>query len=241
MIVLFTDFGTRGPYVGQMQAVLYREAPGVPVVSLFNDAPVFDPHASAYLLAAYVDEFPAGTVFLCVVDPGVGRAARRPVMVNVDGHWFVGPDNGLFDVVSQRGTSVQWREILWRPPVLSNSFHGRDLFAPVAACLARGEIPQSAEIAPPDHAPPDDYPYVIYCDHYGNAMTGMRAIGLKDGDVIQCKGQRLQHRRTFSDAARGEAFWYENANGLVELAVNQGSAMTQLGLALGDEILIDKG
>ena len=81
MIILFTDFGVSGPYVGQMKAVLYRHAPNVPVVDLFADAPTFDPKLSAYLLAAYVNEFPEDSVFLCVVDPGVGSALRRPIIV----------------------------------------------------------------------------------------------------------------------------------------------------------------
>ena len=102
MIVLFTDFGLSGPYVGQMKAVLHREAPGVAVVDLFADAPAFDPRRSAYLLAAYATEFPPPTVVLAVVDPGVG-GERRPVVVEADGRRFVGSDNGLFELVWRRG------------------------------------------------------------------------------------------------------------------------------------------
>ena len=87
MILLFTDFGTDGPYLGQMTAVLAREAPGVPVIPLFSDAPAFDPRASAYLLAAYTREFPAGTVILGVVDPGVG-SPRKPLAVQAGGRWY---------------------------------------------------------------------------------------------------------------------------------------------------------
>jgi S-adenosylmethionine hydrolase len=242
MIVLFTDFGHGDPYVGQMQAVLYREAPGVPVVSLLNDAPVFDPLAAAYLLAAYVEEFPQGTIFLCVVDPGVGSAQRRPVMVNMDGCWFVGPDNGLFEVAAHRSGDVTWWDIQWRPEHLSHSFHGRDLFAPVAARLARGEMPRATELDDrPVFSGPDDYPYVIYCDHFGNAMTGLRASLISEEAVLYCKGHELQRQRTFSDVPVGKAFWYENANGLVEMAVNQGSAVAELGLVPGDEVKIKEG
>jgi S-adenosyl-L-methionine hydrolase (adenosine-forming) len=90
MIVLFTDFGLEGPYTGQMKAVLHREAPGVSLVDLFVDAPVGNPKASAYLLAAYAAWFSAGTVFLCVVDPGVG-GTRPAIMLEADGRWYVGP------------------------------------------------------------------------------------------------------------------------------------------------------
>ena len=95
MIALFTDFGLHGPYTGQMKAALHQMAPGTPVIDLFADAPVGNPRASAYLLAVYAAWFPAGTVFLCVVDPGVG-GARPPVILEADGRWYVGPGNGLF-------------------------------------------------------------------------------------------------------------------------------------------------
>src|SRR5713226_6592440 len=140
MIVLFTDFGLHGPYTGQMKAVLHRMAPGTPVIDLFADAPAGNPKASAYLLAAYAAWFPAGTVFLCVVDPGVG-GTRPPVMLEADGRRYVGPGNGLFELVERRAGQTRRFDIDWKPERLSASFHGRDLFAPVAAMLARGEPP----------------------------------------------------------------------------------------------------
>src|SRR5215813_9228487 len=103
MIVLFTDFGLTGPYTGQVKAVLHHLAPEVPVVDLFADAPSRNPKASAYLLAAYAVWFPAGTVFLAVVDPGVG-GERPAVAVAADGRWFVGPGNGLLEIVQRRAT-----------------------------------------------------------------------------------------------------------------------------------------
>ena len=140
MIVLFTDFGLQGPYTGQMKAVLHQMAPDVPIIDLFADAPAGNPKASAYLLAAYAHWFAAGTTFLCVVDPGVG-GARPPVMLDADGRWYVGPGNGLFELIERRATTARSFDIDWRPQHLSASFHGRDLFAPVSAMLARGEPP----------------------------------------------------------------------------------------------------
>ena len=99
--MLFTDFGLHGPYTGQMKAVLHQMAPGIPVIDLFADAPVGNPKASAYLLAAYAAWFPAGTVFLCVVDPGVG-GTRPAIIIEADGRWYVGPGNGLFELVQRR-------------------------------------------------------------------------------------------------------------------------------------------
>lgn len=114
-IVMFTDFGLEGPYVGQVKAVLATQAPQSIVIDLFADAPAHDPEAAAYLLAAYTAGFPAGTIFLCVVDPGGGGGTRQPVVVNADGHWLVGPDNGLFNVIDARAGEAKWLEITWRP------------------------------------------------------------------------------------------------------------------------------
>jgi len=237
MIVLFTDFGVAGPYVGQMTAVLHRLAPGLPVVNLHADAPQFAPRHAAYLLAAYVLEFPPGTVFLCVVDPGVGTAARVPVIVEAGGRLFVGPGNGLLQMVAQRAREARLWEITWRPERLSPSFHGRDLFAPVAAGLACGRWPERAALplSPPW---PEDLAEVIYIDTYGNGMTGVRAATVAPGSRIDVGGRVLTQARTFGDVPPGAAMWYENGNGLVELAVNQGRADTELALRIGTPIRI---
>ena len=96
LILLFTDFGIGGPYVGQVKAVLSARIAEVRMIDLMHDAPAHDPRAAAYLLAALVPESPPGSIFLGVVDPGVGTEARRPVVVQADGRWFVGPGNGIF-------------------------------------------------------------------------------------------------------------------------------------------------
>ena len=239
MIVLFTDFGDGGPYVGQMKAVLAQHAPTVPVIDLLNDAPQFNAVASAHLLAAYVDSFPSDSIFLGVIDPTVGSTERRPVIVKVDGRYFVGPDNGLFDVVAARGSDVQWWEITWRPDHLSSTFHGRDLFAPVAAQLAQGELPAGKVIT--SHASSidtSDLNKIIYIDYYGNALTGIRVEKLDVSASLRLGEAVLMHAHTFSDVPCGQAFWYENANGLVEVAVNQGHAAKVLGLNVGDSVTV---
>lgn len=240
MIVLFTDFGLEGPYAGQMKAVLYRKAPNVPVVDLFADVPAFDPEAAGYLLAAYVEEFEPGAVFLCVVDPGVG-GGRRAALVKADGRWFVGPDNGLFNTVAARAQRVRWWDIVWRPARLSNSFHGRDLFAPVAAGLALGELPPVEEQSPAARVPADwpaDLARIVYLDRYGNALTGLRAATVPRDAVLEVRGHRLSQAGTFSDVAVGDGFWYANANGLVEIAVNQGRAADLYGIRRGDPVTV---
>jgi S-adenosylmethionine hydrolase len=235
MIVLFTDFGLQGPYTGQMKAVLNQMAPGIPVIDLFADAPVGNPKASAYLLGAYAEWFAAGSVFLCVADPGVG-GARPPVILEAGGRWYVGPGNGLFELVERRAASPRSWDINWTPERLSASFHGRDLFAPVAAMLARGDSPLGRPRQDEAHRRtdwPDDLCEIVYIDHYGNAMTGLRAITLQRDARLVASSRVLERAGTFSDRAPGTAFWYENSNGLVEIAVNQGRADRELGLAVG--------
>jgi len=242
MIALFTDFGLNGPYTGQMKAVLQRLAPGVPVVDLFADAPSRDPRRAAYLLAAYGAWFPAGSVLLAVVDPGVG-GARAPLVIEADGRFYVGPDNGLFELVRRRARSARVMEVTWRPEALSASFHGRDLFAPVAALLARGESLE-AEPRPEDFGRrpdwPDDLAEIVYIDHYGNALTGMRAAVLAADAVLVAGGRPIPPARTFSAVPPGAAFWYENSNGLAEIAVNLGRADRALGLEIGCRVEVDK-
>ena len=240
MIVLFSDFGAGGPYVGQMRAVLAREAPGVPVIELLSDAPACDPRAAAYLLAALAGEFAGGSVFLAIVDPGVG-GDRAAIALEADGRWYVAPDNGLLALVPRRAGETQWWRITWQPAVISASFHGRDLFAPVAARLARGESPpgeplDGSQIVGGDW--PDDLAEIIYLDHFGNAMTGLRAAKLASKTRLAVGGQVLARARTFSDVPEGAAFWYENSNGLAEIAVNGGRADRELDLAIGSEVKV---
>ena len=241
MIVLFTDFGAAGPYVGQIRALLLREAPEVPVIDLLHDAPPFRAQASAYLLAALTGVFPDAAVFLCVVDPGVG-GDRVPAIVEADGRRFVGPDNGLFEIILRRASKTSFRRIVWRPDNLSASFHGRDLFAPVAARLALGKEVETEE-RPVDEARrrhwPDDLQEVIYLDVYGNAMTGVRASQVSPSAVINVAGRKLAWARTFSDLPEGAAFWYENSSGLVEFAVNRGDVGDALGIGLGTTFSIN--
>lgn len=240
MIALFTDFGLSGPYTGQMKAALLEMAPGAAIVDLFADAPAGDPKASAYLLAAYAVWFPQGTVFLCVVDPGVG-GERPAVIVEADRRWYVGPGNGLFELVQRRARKTQSFDIAWKPKTLSASFHGRDLFAPVAAMLARGDEPPGRPRADGDDRRPDwpdDLAAIVYVDHYGNAMTGLRAAMLPPGAKLAVAGRVLERARTFGDRPPGAAFWYENSNGLAEIAVNSGRADRALGLAIGMSVEI---
>lgn len=238
-IVLFTDFGAGDLYVGQVKAVLQRLAPGVPVIDLLHEAPAFNVRASAHLLAAMVRSFAEDSVFLTVVDPGVG-GVRKALVVKADGRWYVGPDNGLLSVIGARAVKGDCWRIVWQPEQISDSFHGRDLFAPVAATLAvQGSLPKGWF----EHAGEldvefggDDLPEIIYVDHYGNAHTGIRARGIPREALLQIGEQRLPFARVYSAVSEGEAFWYENSQGLVEIAVNCGHAAQSLNFRIGDRV-----
>lgn len=241
MIFLFTDFGLEGPYTGQMKAVLQRTAPHVPVFDLFADAPDRRPMEAAYLLAAYVENCPPGSHFLCVVDPGVG-GERPPVALRAGGSWFVGPGNGLFELVHRRALHAESYRIEWRPEVLSSSFHGRDLFAPVMGWLAGGASAGEAGLVP-ETAPrvpdwPDDLAAVIYRDRYGNLMTGIRYATIERSARLRLNGAEIEWAETFSAAAGGEPFWYGNSSGLVEIAINGGSAANSLKAGVGSRMEI---
>ncbi|MCU0897184.1 MAG: SAM-dependent chlorinase/fluorinase [Burkholderiales bacterium] len=237
-IVLFSDFGANDLYVGQVHVVLDRYAPGVRIVDVLHDAPSLNVRASAHLFAALVRQVPRGHVFMAVVDPGVGTE-RKAVVMRADGRTFVGPDNGLLSVVAARATTRQFWHIVSHPPDISVSFHGRDLFAPMAAAVATDDFPNERVKPVPDltvKLPADDLAEIIYVDHYGNAMTGLRADGLPQGRTLRANGAEIGHARVFGDVPVGEAFWYANSLGLVEVALNGASARDALGLAIGQVV-----
>ena len=157
------------------------------------------------------------------------------VVVKADGCWYVGPNEGLFALLARRATRVECRQLPEAVGV-SSSFHARDVFAPVAALLATGATVDAETVSAgcldkPDW--PDDLFRVVYIDRYGNAITGVRASRVDVSQLLSVNGHRLKSARTFPDVAPGNAFWYENSNGLVEFAVNRGRADQVLGIGVG--------
>ena len=243
MIYLFTDFGYHGPYVGEVHAVLKRRMPDIPIIDLMHDAPVFNPMASSYLLAALALQFQAGDVCLAVVDPGVGMQERRALLIEADGITYCGPDNGLLSQVVQRAHQVSCHEILWHPTDLSNSFHGRDLFAPaLVRYLAGSEVPLQSLASEGLHGmdwPAENYS-VIYFDQFGNSVTGIRGTSLTPDMLLHINETKIDYARTFASVPAGQLFWYSNSMGLVEVAVNQGSAREKLAISLNFPISVSK-
>jgi hypothetical protein len=223
--------------------VLAIQAPNVPVLNLVSNAPAADPRRAAYLLAALAEELPEASVVLGIVDPGVG-GGRLPVVLEASGRRYVGPDNGLFSRAVARDPAARAWRIDWRPGRLSASFHGRDLFAPVAARLATGapvpltEVPVGSLVGGDW---PDEIAEVIYADAYGNLYTGLRGDRVADSAVVELGGCSARRGSTFSAVPAGELFWYRNSCGLVEVAANGASARDRLRLGTGAAVRVLEG
>lgn len=242
-IVLATDYGTSGAYVGQLKSAIYTHAPGARVIDLIHDLPAFNPRASAYLLASLLEYVPRASVIVGVVDPGVG-SDRRPIVLEGDGYTFTGPDNGLFSIVSRKLSEARWSEITLSTKPASNTFHGRDVFAPVAAQIVSGATPRLEPVSADTLAGtdfPDDLHEIVYIDHFGNGLTGIRYQPSYKNRILKVHGEELRYAPAFHCVAPGECFWYDNSSQLVEVAVRDGSAAARLDLKVGDPVDLEGG
>jgi len=237
-IVLFTDYGLHGPYVGLLHAVIRKRLPDCPIIDLQHDLPPFRPRGAGLLLQSQLAWLPPSSTIVAVVDPGVGTQ-RRGLIVRHAGFTLIAPDNGLLAPFLSGATSIQ---AIDTPPQGScRTFHGRDWFAPVAADLIVGEPvvthPVDAVSCVGYDWPPmlDE---VIYADRFGNLMLGRPGESVPSEQAIDVAGHPLRYAGTFAEVPAGTPFWHINSLGLVELAVNQGSAATSLDLAVGDTVKI---
>jgi S-adenosylmethionine hydrolase len=243
IITLLTDFGTADGYVGEMKAVLCSTAPQAALVDITHDVAAQDVEGARLVVARYWRRFPVGTVHLVVVDPGVG-GARAAITVESEGRFLVGPDNGVLSpALLHSGARCVALPV---PAGASPTFHGRDLFAPAAAALARGT---SIESMGPQFAAPivrrtpeavrrDDGSIggvVITVDRFGNVVTNLLSWR---GGLVEANGHRLPLVRTYADVAPGEAAALVGSSGLVEIAVRNGSAAAILGLERGDAVVL---
>ncbi len=235
-IVLFTDYGLHSPYVGLLHAVIRKRLSDCPIIDLQHDLPPFRPRGAGLLLRSQLAWLPPSSIIVAVVDPGVGTQ-RRGLIVRWGGFTLIAPDNGLLAPFLSGAASVH---AIDTPPKGScMTFHGRDWFAPVAAGLVAGE---SVAMHPVDvgscvgHDWPPILDEVIYVDRFGNLMLGRGGENLPEEQLIAVAGHQLRYAETFAQVPPGQAFWHINSLGLVELAVNQGSAAAVLGLAVGDRV-----
>ena len=242
LVTLTTDFGAGSGYPAQMKAVLLSALPDARIVDVSHEVPRFDVLAGALLLEATVPWFPAGAVHVAVVDPGVGTSRRALCAVDGDGRTFVGPDNGLFTPFL--GPAARAFEIAPGgavPAPRTATFHGRDLFAPAAAHLARGGDPGALGPAVPDPVrlawPAAQVGRgelrgeALAADAFGNLVTSIRAADLVGVEVARATagGRPARWVRTFGEGEPGELLAMVGSGGRVEVAVREGSAAVALG------------
>lgn len=245
IITLLTDFGTADYFVGAMKGVILSINPKAAIVDITHEIPPQDIAAGAFTLLAAYETFPAGTIHVAVVDPGVG-STRRPIVVSAGGYLFVGPDNGLFTHLYNRHIGFEVFHTTasqhFRQPV-STTFHGRDIFSPIAAALANGVEPSSLgpRISDPVLLDIPSTPAIIHIDHFGNLITNIRRDAFPQGASLSVNGKVLATVRNFFGEEIGAAdqpFLIWGSAGLLEIAVNGGSAAEVLAVKRGDPIEI---
>ncbi len=239
LITLLTDFGTADSYVGEVKGVLASLAPGAVIVDVTHDVTPADIRSAQYVLGRTWPRFPAGSVHLVVVDPGVGTA-RRALAASADGHYFVAPDNGLLSGIAATGRFVS----LPIPSDAAPTFHARDVFAIAAARLATGTplerlgSPITDPYCSPLPAPRMDgvavVGQVIYVDRFGTLVTNIPGTQVEPGVRIKVAETDVGPlRRTYGDVERGQLVAYVGSNGEVEIAAREGSAVRLLGVGVG--------
>jgi len=260
LVTLLTDFGARDPFAGIMKGVILGICPDASLVDLSHEVPAHDVLGASFLLQTAVRAFPAGTIHVAVVDPGVG-GARRPILAEIDGQIFVAPDNGLlthrFASAGRRRVRHLVAQEYWRHPV-SASFHGRDIFAPVAGHLAAGVEPArfGPEIVDPVcleiPQPRVDgagriQGTVMWVDRFGNCITNIAQkelesiAGAAGGSIHVHAGGRPLGTLVgcFGAVLPGEAGAILGSAGYVELFCNRSDLARQWSLAPGDQVLLE--
>lgn len=251
IITLTTDFGQRDSFVGAMKGVILSNAPEAQIVDLAHGIAAGDVQGGAFALMTAAPYFPAGTIHIVVVDPGVG-SARRAVAIRTRQAVFLGPDNGVLSWALKEEASPEVRNVE-NPDVIlprvSATFHGRDLFAPAAAWLARGR--KFADLGPmlggfqrldwPTSTPVAEgwKTEVIHVDLYGNAITsfpGEQATGMRC--VMLPGGVRIPFQPFYSAVLKGSPLAVLGSSGFVEIAINQGNAAKELSLGPGTSVII---
>lgn len=246
IVSLLTDYGSRDPYAGILRGTVLQKAPKATVVDLGHDITPCDVEEGAFHVLTTMHSLPVGTVHVCVVDPAVGTAQAHLAVATGHGYWL-GPDNGLLSpVLAVPGAEVRrldLEHLQLRPA--SRTFHGRDVYAPVAGWLAAGRYGFSA-LGPRHEAPVrlvhgGEPGRVLHVDRFGNLITGWPAERL-DGVVgVRLGGQRVPLRSTFAEVAVGAPLALIGSFGLLEVAVHRGSAAAHFGIGRGAAVELLQG
>ncbi len=249
-ITLLTDFGTQDGYVGAMKGVLATRAPLATVEDIAHDVPPGEIRKASLALRRYWNRYPAGTVHLVVVDPGVGTE-RRALAMEADGRFLVAPDNGVLSGVLSQASA--WRCVAARasealPPPSSRTFHGRDLFAPMAAHLALGTpLETLGERVDDLRRLPEVRPRraegwlegeVVEVDRFGNLATNLPESTVRAVGVVEVAGRAVPFRGTYADVESGEVLALRDSDGRIEIAVRGGSAARRLGAGVGASVRV---
>jgi len=255
IITLLTDFGTEDYFVGAMKGVILTRSPEAVIVDVTHAIPPQDVRAGAFTLSAVYSNFPAGSIHLAVVDPGVG-SDRRPILIEAADYLFVGPDNGLFSIVLDRLPGAKVRHVTntnYFLPDRSSTFHGRDIFAPVAAALAQGVRP--GELGPIIQDPVRfDFTEcelladgtivgrVIHIDHFGNCVTNFAWQQLQhllkaQPFCLRVKDHEIKKLlRYYREATTQLPFVIVGSAGFLEISLRCSSAARELKIAVGDSV-----
>lgn len=253
LVTLLTDFGTADAYVAAMKGVILGIVPGAALVDITHEIPPQDVRAAAFTLLTVAPFFPAQTIHLAVVDPGVG-SARRPIAASAGEQRFVGPDNGLFSYVFERAGDARVVHLTattrFRHPV-SSTFHGRDIFGPVAAALANGARladlgPEVIDwirlppLQPRSLADGSLEAEIIHIDRFGNCVTSMPRDFPGDAEaewIAEVRGRKITSTRaSYAGAEAGEPFLIWGSAGFLEISIDGASAAGWLGASVGQRV-----
>ena len=254
IVALLTDFGLQDVYVGVMKGVIAKINPRLSVIDLTHNIPPQDIIAARFALLNAYRYFPDNTVYVAVVDPGVG-SDRRGVAIQFPQGFLVGPDNGIFTGILDASPGIKAVKLnnskYWLTPNPSQTFHGRDIFVPVGAHLAEGVALESlGEAISLESLVTLPLPAlqvtataitgcIQYCDRFGNLISNIPVDLISDRDwTIAIANQKIPSAKTYSDVAKGEPLTLVGSHGYVEIAVNGGSAREQLKLTVGEIILL---
>jgi S-adenosylmethionine hydrolase len=250
-IALLSDFGTNDWFVASMKGAILSIDPRAVIVDINHDIPAGDIAAGAFNLLACHGSFPKGTVFVAVVDPGVG-SSRAAVALKAGGYVFVGPDNGLFSMIIDNYYKSEARSLentRYFLEEISSTFHGRDIFAPVGAHLSRGVAfeklgPKMKNIVRLSAMPAAQavknaiHGSVIYIDRFGNAITNVSSSLARKAGRIRIKGHAIPLCGCYGDVKPGKPLAVIGSCGFVEISVNRGNAARNMRLKTGDKVIV---
>ncbi len=244
-VAILTDFGNKDPFVGVMKGVISNYYKCINFIDLTNEINPHDIFEACFWIQKVYKYFPEETIFLCVVDPGVGTK-RKGIVLFKDNYIFIGPDNGIFTLLYKEKFEVF--EILYEKEKVSKTFHGRDVFAVCAGKILRSDrkkdflkpLRSYKKINFPKPVKRKDkiYGHVLFPDRFGNIITDIPNEWIKGNEVLFIKGKKIRFAETFSKVKKGKFLFYKGSFGNIEIAKREENAFLSAGVKKGDRLLI---